>query len=34
VVIELELIEPSLFLSMHPPAASGFAHAVARVLAA
>jgi glutathione synthase/RimK-type ligase-like ATP-grasp enzyme len=33
VVIELELIEPSLFLAMHPPAAGAFARAIARMLA-
>jgi glutathione synthase/RimK-type ligase-like ATP-grasp enzyme len=32
VVIELELIEPSLFLAMHPPAAKAFAEAIARVV--
>jgi glutathione synthase/RimK-type ligase-like ATP-grasp enzyme len=33
VVIELELIEPSLFLGMYPPAATAFAGAIARFIA-
>jgi glutathione synthase/RimK-type ligase-like ATP-grasp enzyme len=33
VVIEVELIEPSLFLAMHPPAAARFAAALAKRLA-
>lgn len=32
VVIELELIEPSLFLGMHPSAADAFARAIQRVI--
>ena len=32
VVIEVELIEPSLFLAMHPPAATRFAEALAKRL--
>lgn len=32
VVIELELIEPSLFLGTYPPAAIAFAHAIARFI--
>ncbi len=31
-VLELELVEPSLFLSFHPPAAVGFADALERVV--
>lgn len=31
-LLELELVEPSLFLSFHPPAAVGFADALERIL--
>lgn len=31
-VLELELVEPSLFLSFHPPAAVGFADALERII--
>jgi hypothetical protein len=32
IVIEFELVEPSLFLSLHPPAAERFASACAKLL--
>ena len=32
IVIEFELVEPSLFLSLHPPAAERFASALARLM--